>query len=202
MRRRFTRSVRNLGGADGNARLTAATGVLLIALLAVEGVTILFLRPLISVHVFVGLMLIPPVALKVASTGWRFIRYYTRNRDYVAHGPPHPVMRFVIAPLVVVSTLGVFGTGVAMLAVHPRNHTLVSLHKASFIVWLVSTGIHVLFHLPRLARLTRAELLPASRLPARPLRIAVVGVALAAGAIFAASTFHLASPWLDWVRLH
>jgi hypothetical protein len=50
--------------------------------------------------------------------------------------------------------------------------------------------------------LTRAELLPSTRLQARPLRVALVGAALAAGAIFAASTFHLASPWLDWVRLH
>jgi hypothetical protein len=194
--------VRNLGGADGNARLTAGTGLLLIGLLAVEGVTILFLRPLISVHVFVGLMLIPPIALKVASTGWRFVRYYTRNRAYVAHGPPPPLMRFVVAPVVVVSTLCVFGTGVAMLFVRPHDHTLVGLHKASFIVWLVATGIHVLFHLPRLARLTRAELMPSTRLPARPLRVALLGAALAAGVIFAASTFHLASPWLDWVRLH
>jgi hypothetical protein len=194
--------VRNLGGADGNARLTAATGLLLIALLAVEGVTILFLRPLISVHVFVGLMLIPPVALKTASTGWRFVRYYTRDRAYVAQGPPPPLMRFAVAPIVVVSTLCVFGTGVAMLVVHPHNSTVVGLHKVSFVVWLVATGIHVLFQLPRLARLTRAELLPATRLPARPLRVALVGAALAGGAIFAASTFHLASPWLDWVRLH
>jgi hypothetical protein len=140
--------VRNLGGADGNARLTAATGLLLIALLAVEGVTILFLRPLISVHVFVGLLLIPPVVLKVASTGWRFVRYYTRNRGYVALGPPAPLMRYLVAPVVVVSTVCVFGTGVAMLFVHPHNHTVVGLHKASFVVWLAATGIHVLVHLP------------------------------------------------------
>jgi hypothetical protein len=57
------------GGVEGNARLTATTGVLLIVLLAVEGVTILFIRPLISMHVFVGLMLVPPVALKLGSTG-------------------------------------------------------------------------------------------------------------------------------------
>jgi hypothetical protein len=194
--------VLNLGGADGNARLTAATGLLLIALLAVEGVTILFLRPLISVHVFVGLMLIPPVALKIASTGWRFVRYYTRNRTYLAQGPPPPALRFLVAPVVIVSTLCVFGTGVAMLFVHPHNHTVVGLHKASFVVWLVVTGAHVLYHLPRLARLTRAESLPSTRIPGRPLRVTIVGAALAVGAIFAASTFHLASPWLDWVRLH
>jgi hypothetical protein len=73
--------MRKFGGADGNARLTGTVGVVLIALLAVEGVTILFIRPLISMHVFVGLLLVPPVALKLASTGWRFARYYTRCRS-------------------------------------------------------------------------------------------------------------------------
>jgi MFS family permease len=37
-------------GTLANERLTAATGVALVALLLVEGVTILFLRPLLPVH--------------------------------------------------------------------------------------------------------------------------------------------------------
>ena len=53
---------------------------MLLVLLAVEGVTILFLRPLLSVHIFVGMLLIPPVALKLGSTGYRFVRYYQRRR--------------------------------------------------------------------------------------------------------------------------
>jgi hypothetical protein len=57
------------GGTEGNARLTASTGVVLLVLLAVEGVTILAIRPLLSLHVFIGLMLIPPVVLKRATTG-------------------------------------------------------------------------------------------------------------------------------------
>src|SRR5690242_13679232 len=71
------RSSNRSGGVDGNERLTAATAIVLIALLAAEGVTILFLRPLFSAHVFIGMLLIPPVALKLGTTGWRFTRYYT-----------------------------------------------------------------------------------------------------------------------------
>ena len=52
------------GGTEGNARLTALTAIVLFVLLAVEGVSILAIRPLLSLHVFVGLLLIPPVALK------------------------------------------------------------------------------------------------------------------------------------------
>ena len=44
-------------------------------LLAVIGVTIPELRQLISVHLFVGLLLLGPVALKMVSTGYRFVRY-------------------------------------------------------------------------------------------------------------------------------
>src|SRR5437763_14360695 len=59
------------GGVEGNARLTASAAVALLVLLAIEGVTILFIRSLLPVHVFVGMMLIPPIALKLASVGWR-----------------------------------------------------------------------------------------------------------------------------------
>jgi len=195
--------MRRLGGADGNARLTATTGAALIALLAVEGVTILFIRPLISVHVFVGLLLVPPVALKLASTGWRFARYYTRGSEYVAKGPPHFLLRVLVAPVVVVSTLVVFGTGVAMLVVRPRAGSLVGLHKVSFVVWLVSTAVHVLAYMPRLPRLVLADWRPAVRLPAAGLRVGLVALSVAAGVGFAMTSLHDADAWIDWVtRTH
>ena len=103
------------GGVDGNERLTAASGAVLLALLAAEGVTILFIRPLFPEHVFVGLLLIPPVALKLASTGWRFLRYYRGHRAYRLRGAPLLPLR-LLAPLVVASTVAVFATGVALLS--------------------------------------------------------------------------------------
>jgi hypothetical protein len=189
-----------LGGVEGNARLTASTGVLLVLLLAVEGVTILFIRPLISVHVFVGLLLVPPIALKLATTGWRFARYYTRSRSYVAKGPPPTVMRLLVAPAVVVSTLVLFGTGIAMLAVRPHGGALLGLHKVSFVIWLVATGVHVLAHLTRLPALAAADWRRGMRVPSRWLRVALVAGSVGVGVAFAAAALHLASPWLDWVR--
>ena len=67
---------RLLGGSDGNEQLTAILATLLIVLLAVEGATLLNVRSLMTVHAFVGVLLVPVVALKMASTGWRMIRYY------------------------------------------------------------------------------------------------------------------------------
>jgi hypothetical protein len=110
------------GGTSGNERLTAATGILLVPLLAVIGVTLLRLRSLISVHLFVGLILIPPIALKMASTGYRFIRYYTASPLYRKRGAPPIVLR-VSAPILVTSTVVVLATGVALLFITPRPPT-------------------------------------------------------------------------------
>ncbi len=140
------------GGIDGNERLTGATGVVLIVLLAAIGVTILRIRSLTSAHLFLGLMLIPPVALKMASTGYRFARYYTRDPTYRARGAPSTALR-LIAPVVVLSTIAVFATGVALLIAGPgAAGYLRALHKASFVVWIGFTAIHVLGHLPDLQK--------------------------------------------------
>jgi hypothetical protein len=140
------------GGTAGNERLTAAAGILLILLLAVIGVTLLRMRSLISVHLFVGLLLIPPIALKLASTGYRFMRYYTSNPAYLKRGAP-PILLRVGAPVVVASTLAVLATGVALLFVRPESAgVLRELHKLSFIVWVAFTALHVLGHLPDLQK--------------------------------------------------
>lgn len=84
-------------GPLGNERLTSTTGLVLLVLLAVETLTTLALRTYLPVHIFLGLLLLPPVALKLASTGWRFARYYTRNEAYRLEGPPRPLLR-LLAP--------------------------------------------------------------------------------------------------------
>ena len=186
------------GGAEGNERLTAASGAVLFLLLAAEGVTILFLRPLLSTHVFIGMLLIPPVALKLGSTGWRFARYYTGAREYVAKGPPLLPMR-LLAPVVVVSTLAVFATGVALLVQGPGRGLLLGLHKASFVVWFAATGIHVLTYLWRVPSLATADW---RRRPPRAsgslARRMLVAGAVVAGAVLAVATVRYAQPWVHW----
>ena len=140
------------GGTDGNEQLTTVTGAILIVLLAVIGFTIPQLRQFISVHLFVGMLLIGPVLLKMASTGYRFVRYYTGNPEYRRKGPPELILR-LIGPVVVLATLVVFATGIALLIVGPQHRDpWLMLHKVSFIVWAVFMSLHVLGHLPALAR--------------------------------------------------
>src|ERR1022692_764497 len=103
-------------GTAGNARLTAANSAVLLVLLAAEGLTILRVRQLLSPHVFIGVVLIPPVLLKVASTTWRFARYYTGAPAYRRKGPP-PVLLRLLGPVVVILTLVLLFSGVGLLVV-------------------------------------------------------------------------------------
>ena len=180
----------------GNERLTATTAALLLLLFAAEGGTILSIQPLLSAHIVLGLLLIPPVALKLLSTGYRFLRYYTGDAEYVAKGPPHLVMR-MLAPLLVVTTLIVLGTGVAMLALGPQNHrdVLLGLHKTSFVLWFFLMSVHVLVYAPRLPRLVLS-----GRSVGR--RAALVASSVAAGVLLAGATYSLAGPWVHRAHDH
>lgn len=180
------------GGIDGNEELTSMAGVVLLVLLAVLGVTIVRIGQLIWLHLFLGLLLIGPVALKMASTGYRFLRYYARDAIYVAKGPPMLALR-AIGPVIFLTTLAVFVTGVILLFQGPAHRgTLVLLHKVSFIVWVVFMSIHVLAHLPHMGRSLRAVRLgadgPTSRISASVSGaagrwIALAGVIVAGGVL-------------------
>jgi hypothetical protein len=174
-----------MDATEGNSRLTAITAIALLALLAVEGVTVVFMRPLLSVHLFVGLMLIPPVALKLASTGYRFARYYTREASYRRRGPPPAVLR-ATAPIVVASTLVVLGSGVWLLLAGPHSRDAVlPIHKVSFIVWVAFTSLHVLGHVLELPRAVAGEYGRTARVRGRAARLLALVVSLAAGAAIA-----------------
>jgi hypothetical protein len=145
------------GGVAGNARLTASVAAALLVLLAAEGATIPFIGQLLGPHIFIGLLLIPPVALKMASTGYRFARYYSHAEPYVEKGPPPLALR-LLAPGVVLTTVALFGTGVALALASPPSSTLVFAHKLSFIAWVALMTLHVLGHLLEVPRLAAADL--------------------------------------------
>ena len=89
-------------------------------LLAALGVTIVRIGQMLDAHMFIGMLLLGPVALKMGSTGYRFVRYYAGNAAYRIKGPP-PIELRLLAPFVVVLTVAVFGTGVALLLVGPEH---------------------------------------------------------------------------------
>lgn len=182
-------------GVVSNERLTALAGVVLLIGFAVEGATLLRLGRLLTLHFFVGLLLIGPVVLKIASTVYRIARYYTGAAPYVRRGPP-PLLLRLLGPLVVATSLTVLGTGVALALAGPDQGPWLFLHKASFVCWFGVMTLHVLAHIGRLPRvLLSPERRPAFRLTGGAVRWLLVAASLACGLVIALLAVHLAGPW-------
>lgn len=186
------------GGTSGNEQLTTLTGGVLILLLAALGVTIVRIGGLLNVHMFLGMLLLGPVALKMASTGYRFVLYYTHNPRYRAKGPPAIELR-LLAPLVVLTTLAVFGTGVALLIVGPSGRgTLSELHKLSFFVWLAVMAVHVLGHIAALPRALATERTWDDHGSGRGARALAIAGALVGGLVIALLVEGQFSAWANF----
>jgi hypothetical protein len=187
---------RRAAGVAGNEQLTAMTGALLLLGFAVEGFTVLEVRRMLVLHVLVGALLIGPVLLKIASTGYRFVRYYVGALPYVRKGPPTPVLR-VLGPLVILTSLAVLGTGIVLGVVGPGNGQWAFLHKASFILWFGVMTIHVLNYAPRLPRLLSARSGDAvsAAVPGGSVRWLGLAISLAVGIGIAAVAMHLSAKW-------
>ena len=187
-------------GVEGNARMTGVLGGVLLVALAVEGVTVPSVREMFTLHVFVGLFVIPVVCLKLATTGYRFLQYYRGTAAYRQKGPPHPVLR-IAAPVLILATLSLLGTGIVMLAVGPQHsNTWLTIHQASFFVWFAVTTVHVLGHVRETWRLTTAEMRlkpPAAR---RGVRTALVACSLALGLTIGVASLGWTSAWNSRTR--
>lgn len=185
-------------GVHGNSRLTSATGIVLIALLLVEGVTILSVRQMITLHIYVGVLLLGPVLLKTGSTMYRFGRYYRGAPTYRKKGPPHPVLR-VLGPLVILSSLGLLGTGIALIfGGDHRSDWLLTAHQTCFWIWVALMTVHVVGHLVEALVSSRAEIRGALRGPQAGRsrwRLMVIAVALVLGVGTATILLPHATSW-------
>jgi hypothetical protein len=184
-------------GAEGNERLTALTGAVLLAGFAAEGVTLLSLSGLLTLHFFLGMLLIGPVALKICSTCYRFARYYAGAGPYVRRGPPAPLLR-ALGPLVIITSAAVLGTGVMLAVTGPRSGPWLLLHKASFILWFGVMTVHVLayaWRVPRILLGTDGHGPARVRVPGGAARWLLVAASAGGGLLIALLTLHLVTPW-------
>ena len=160
-------------GVAGNTRLTSlvATTLLVLLVLQVASAVVFALlsynvaalggpvydvvRP---VHFLVGFLLMPLIAIKLGSTGYRFGRYYTRNRAYHEAGPPRPVPR-LIAPILIASAVILFGSGVEMWSFRNQfGYAWTAIHNTSAFVFVVALSIHVIVHVREANREAAADL--------------------------------------------
>lgn len=193
------------GGPAGNAALTAWTGLVLLVLSAAELLTLVDVRGLISWHVALGALLVPPALLKTGTTGWRILRYYRGHTPYVEAGPPPMVLR-VLGPLVVASTLGLLGSGILLILLGQDSSqqnlvsalglgvSWVSVHQGFFVVWCGATGLHLLGRIIPALRISFGSERVA-RLPGTWVRAALVGACAVAAVALAVALVHADGSW-------
>jgi hypothetical protein len=187
-----------LGGPDGNARLTGMTAAVLLVLLAAEGATLLQLGALITPHVVIGMVLVPFVAVKLATTGWRMVQYYRGAAPYRARGAP-PLLLRLLGPVLVVVTVAVFASGIALLLVpHAWRDSMFFLHKASFVLWFGAMAVHVLGHVLDTSRLAPADFVARTRSQVRGagVRMWTLAASLVVGLLLAVLMAPTVGPWV------
>src|SRR5258706_2518762 len=161
------------GGVPGNGALTSTFGIVLLVLLAVQVLSAIWFAllsynvatpggPIFQVvrpvHFFAGFLLFPLIGVKLASVGYRFARYYTRNRAYHDAGSPNVVLR-AVAPLLVLSAVVLFASGVEMWSF--RNDfgiTWITVHDLSAFAFVALLVVHVAYHTREAQREARHDL--------------------------------------------
>ena len=100
----------------------------------------------------------------------------------------------------VLTTLALFGTGVALLVAGPPSNTLIFAHKLSFIAWVALMTLHVLGHLLEVPALALPDWRHSgsreARLAGAGVRTMTLGLAILAGTALALLTYSAAAPWL------
>jgi cytochrome c biogenesis protein CcdA len=144
------------------------------------------------------MLLVPPVLLKVGSTSWRFVQYYTGSPEYRAKGPPSVSLR-LLGPIVVVLTFIVFVSGIVLLlGPSGLRSQMLLVHKASFLLWLAVMTIHVLGHLLDTSRLAPRDWFGRTRREVRGagLRQWSLAMSVALGLMLAILVMPRVGPWL------
>lgn len=200
-----------------NSRLTALLGVVLLLMLIVQVASALFfallsfnvslppgpifdtVRP---VHFFVGLLLLPVVALKLVSTGWKFAMYYLKRPAYKRAGAPSLAGRLV-GPLMAASITVLFFSGIEMWSF--RNQFIAywtQIHVLAAIAFVTALMAHLVLNGRRAHREAAEDLAPKGGedlVPGRLTRRGVVAGGIVAGLVLAVSGANWPSPMLSWL---
>jgi hypothetical protein len=170
--------------------LTSTAAVVLLVLFSVEIITVVLgVWSVLTLHVMVGLILVPPILVKISSVSWRFIQYYRHDEEYRRKGPPAPALR-LLSPVLLFVTIVLFASGIGLLwAPLPVAGSLRKVHSASFYIWLPVLIAHVAAHARTVRRVAPRDWVRSSRAttPGAVVRQMIVLASLAIGLVLALS---------------
>jgi hypothetical protein len=175
---------------ERNARITVNSAVVLAVLFVIEVVTVVIKpRSVLTLHVVVGLLLVPPLLVKLGSVTWRMVGYYRGDADFKRNGAPSPVLR-VLGPLLTLATVAVLTSGIVLLlSPAALGGSMRRIHSLSFYLWLILVIAHVALHVRDIRRIAPQDWVRASRraVPGAFVRQMLLLASLAAGVVLALS---------------
>jgi hypothetical protein len=172
---------------DGNSRLTAIVGIIILPLfLAAFVCGKLAAGGALDVHVAIGLVLAAPIAVKLASVTYRMVSYYRGVAAYRQRGRPSNPRRLLGGALGVIIVL-LLGSGLVLIVGPSSAHrTALSIHKVTSYAAVLAVALHLIVHLRAALVLATAELRRhVLKAPGRRARWALVSASLLTGAVLA-----------------
>ena len=184
-------------GTEANARLTSSTALVLLVLLAIEGVTVLQRR-----------VTADPARLRrhaARAPNTRQTRQHLLAIRQVLHRIA-PVSREGTAAYGAATshpaflTIVLFGSGILLLiGPFAWRANLLTLHQASFVLWFACMTVHVLGHIQETAQLATKDWVVRTRVRvagSRWRRLAIT-TSLVVGVVLGFLTIHSVGPWLS-----
>ena len=172
---------------EGNSRLTAMLGDLILPLFVVAFITALQAKSgLLTVHVAVGLVLGGLVGVKLASVTYRMAAYYRGVAVYRKRGRPANYLRLLGGSLGVLCVM-LFGSGVVLLMGPSSLHSsALAVHKATGYLTVVAIVLHLIAHLRSALAIGTGDLRRrALSVPGARARWSLLASTLAIGAVIA-----------------
>lgn len=167
----------------GNEALTSWTGLLLLPLLGLVGLTGVAFGSLWRAHFVVGIILVPVLGMKLATTTYRAIRYYTGSKRYRAAGPPELAAR-ILAPILIAATVIAMWSGIVMWLNNNQDQPWSTIHTDAVVIMGGLVGIHVLLYVPKALRSVFGELSQMRQRGHRAtLRLSIVTASLVVGIV-------------------
>jgi hypothetical protein len=171
---------------DGNSRLTGISASFLLPLFLFEVVTVVLgVKSVITLHVVIGLILLGPALLKLASVTYRMVSYYRGVAAYQQRGRPTVGLRLLGAALGVLFVLLMASGLVLIVGPNGAHGPARAIHVVTAYLVVLLLAVHLAIHFLPAVRLASAEMRPRTAVRGARFRWLVLLVCLAAGGALA-----------------
>jgi hypothetical protein len=145
--------------ADGNTRLTGMSASFVLPLFLIEVATVVLgVKSVITLHVAVGLLLLGPVLLKLASVTYRMVSYHRGVNEYRQRGKPAVAPRLLGGALAVLVVLLLASGLVLILGPNAAHGAARAIHIVTAYLVVLLLIVHIASHFRTAARLASADI--------------------------------------------